>query len=169
MWGEHTLTQHRLSLNESVFCYFFYRFVFRFLPCKAALDPNALEMEELQGRVWEQPAGRVEEEGVWLMGAVWYIEHRQSSRPLLQPCMRLSMGERWFSDQASFLLAISVEERPWWKTQEEGKLYKYGWQARHLAALECHSHEAKLKDQYFSPHNPELGNQQSQVWGTDCI
>ena len=53
MWGEHTLTQHGLSLNDSVFCYCFYHFVFRFLPCKAVLDPNALEMEDLQGRMQE--------------------------------------------------------------------------------------------------------------------
>lgn len=47
-------------------------------------------------------------------------------------------------------MAVSVEERPWWK------LYGYGWQNWHLAALEHNFHEAKLKDQYYFPHNTNI-------------
>ena len=123
----------------------------------------------------------VEEEGMWLMGAVWYFgawraklqgaqaELKTIALALHAACMGLPTGERWFGDlqqrcanrgpvldRPAFFWP-SLEERPWWKTQEEGKLYKYGWQAWHLTALERRSHEAKLKDQYYSPCNPKVG------------
>lgn len=110
MWGGRTLTQHGLSLNDSVFHYWFYHLSSDFCLARLLLLLILWRWKSHRGgfrrsqQVGSQLSGK---EGAWLMGAAWgfgawratlQAALKRVALALHATCKGWPVGERWFSD-----------------------------------------------------------------------